>query len=113
MSRSGDDDTGLNCRRGYGGTVIQLANTQHMASIMTMVTISKSALKARMLEYFRQVEETGEPLIVTDHGTPVLQVLPFAAKRPMADVLAEFRAIGPVRFTGDPNAPTGDEWDVA
>ncbi len=113
MSCSGDDDTGLNCRRGYGGTAIQLAYTQNMTSIMTMVTISKSALKARMLEYFRHVEETGEPLIVTDHGTPVLQVLPFAAKRPMADVLAEFRAIGPVRFTGDPNAPTGDEWDVA
>ncbi len=80
---------------------------------MTMATISKSALKARMLEYFRHVEETGEPLIVTDHGTPVLQILPFTAKRPMADVLADFRAIGPVRFSGDPNAPTGDEWDGA
>ena len=80
---------------------------------MTMVKVSKSALKARMLEYFRQVEETGEPLVVTDHGKPVLQVVPYAEKRPMADVLAEFRAIGPVRFVGDPNAPTVDEWDVA
>jgi len=31
----------------------------------------------------------------------------------MADVLAEFRTIGPVRFVGDPNAPTVDEWDGA
>lgn len=84
-----------------------------MTMIMTMVTVSKSALKARMLEYFRQVEETGEPLVVTDHGKPVLQVLPFTEKRPMADVLAEFRAIGPVRFVGDPDAPTVDEWDDA
>jgi prevent-host-death family protein len=76
-----------------------------------MVTVSKSALKAHMLEYFRRVEETGVPLVVTDHGKPVLQVVPFTEKRPMADVLAEFRAIGPVRFTGDPNAPTVDEWD--
>lgn len=27
---------------------------------MTMVTVSKRALKARMLEYFRQVEQTGD-----------------------------------------------------
>ena len=84
-----------------------------MTTIMTMVTVSKSALKARMLEYFRQVEETGLPLVVTDHGKPVLQVVPYAEKRPMADVLAEFRAIGPVRFAGDPNAPTIEEWDDA
>ena len=90
-----------------------LAGRLKMTIIVTMVTVSKSALKARMLEYFRQVEETGEPLVVTDHGKPVLQVVPYAEKRPMADVLAEFRAIGPVRFKGNPNAPTFDEWDGA
>ena len=81
--------------------------------VMTMVTVSKSALKARMLEYFRQVEATGEPLIVTDHGTPVLQVLPIGGKRSTHEVLAEFRALGPVRFVGDPDAPTIDEWNDA
>lgn len=91
----------------------QLTATSFMTMVMTMVKVSKSALKARMLEYFRQVEETGEPLVVTDHGKPVLQVVPYAEKRPMADVLAEFRTIGPVRFVGDPNAPTVDEWDGA
>lgn len=30
-----------------------------------MIAASKSVLKAKMLEYFRQVEETGEELIVT------------------------------------------------
>lgn len=35
MSRSGDDDTGLNCRRGSGGTVIQLAYTHNMTSDVT------------------------------------------------------------------------------
>ena len=84
-----------------------------MTTFMTMVSVSKSALKARMLEYFRQVEDTGIPLVVTDHGKPVLQVVPYSEKRPMADVLAEFRALGPVRFTGDPNAPSVEEWDDA
>jgi hypothetical protein len=45
-------------------------------SLLTMVKVgrwkvSKSALKAKMLEYFRRVEETGEELIVTDNGEPV------------------------------------------
>jgi len=32
------------------------------------MVVTKSKLKARMLEYFREVERTGEPLVVTDHG---------------------------------------------
>jgi antitoxin (DNA-binding transcriptional repressor) of toxin-antitoxin stability system len=38
--------------------------------------ISKWKLKAKMLEYFREVERTGEPLIVTDHGRSVLEIRP-------------------------------------
>ncbi len=36
--------------------------------------ISKSRFKAHALEIFRHVEMTGEPVIVTDHGTPSLIV---------------------------------------
>jgi prevent-host-death family protein len=36
--------------------------------------LSKSAFKAKALEYFRQVEDTGESVIVTDHGKPVVEV---------------------------------------
>jgi hypothetical protein len=79
--------------------------------IMTMVTVSKSALAARMLASFRQVEAIGEPRIATDHGTPVLQVAPIVGKRPTGEVLAEFRTRGPVGFVGDLDAPTIDEWD--
>ena len=39
--------------------------------------ISKSKFKARALEYFREVERTGRPLIVTDHGRPVLRIVPY------------------------------------
>jgi prevent-host-death family protein len=40
------------------------------------MVVSKGKLKAKMLEYFREVERTGEPLIVTDHGREVLEVRP-------------------------------------
>lgn len=36
--------------------------------------VSKSKFKARALEYFRQVEASGEPLIVTNHGKPSLEI---------------------------------------
>ena len=41
-----------------------------------MMIISKSRLKANMFEIFRQVEETGEEVIVTDHNRPVLRIQP-------------------------------------
>ncbi len=45
-----------------------------------MKTVSKGKLKGKMLEYFRQVEPTGEPLIVTDRGREVLEVRPVLTK---------------------------------
>jgi prevent-host-death family protein len=40
--------------------------------------VSKSKFKPQALEYVRQVEESGEPLIITDRGKPVLKVLPYS-----------------------------------
>jgi antitoxin (DNA-binding transcriptional repressor) of toxin-antitoxin stability system len=59
-----------------------------------MKTVSKGKLKARMLEYFREVEQSGEPLIVTDHGREVLEVRPFASRALVTaeDVLTWYRA---------------------
>jgi len=39
--------------------------------------VSKSQFKPRSLEYFRQIEQTGEELVITDHGRPVLKVIPY------------------------------------
>ncbi len=47
---------------------------------MTMVmetVVSKSRFKAKALEYFRWVQETGRPVVITDRGRPVLQVQPY------------------------------------
>lgn len=78
---------------------------------MIMAAVSKSALKARMLEYFRQVEQIGEELIVTSDGIPVLNVVPFAQKRSVDDAFSEIR--GALTWTGDIDAPTAEEWPDA
>ena len=59
-----------------------------------MRTVSKSALKAKMLEYLREVERTGEELIITDNQRPVLKIVPIAPKnRPTAaDIFGAWRA---------------------
>jgi prevent-host-death family protein len=41
-------------------------------------SVSKSRFKPKALEYFRQVEESGEPLVITDRGEPVLKILPYS-----------------------------------
>jgi antitoxin (DNA-binding transcriptional repressor) of toxin-antitoxin stability system len=58
-----------------------------------MKTVSKGKLKARMLEFFREVERTGEPLIVTDHGREVLEVRPIQKRLATAkEFLEAYRA---------------------
>jgi len=43
-------------------------------------TVSKSRFKPKTLEYFRQIEKTGEEVIITDHGRPVLKITPYSPK---------------------------------
>lgn len=61
---------------------------------MSVKTVSKGKLKTEMLEYFREVERTGEPLLVTDHGRAVLEVRPVGKPKVItaAEVLARYRA---------------------
>ena len=56
-----------------------------------MITISKSLLKARMLEYFRKVEEQGEELVVTSHRKPVIKVCRLAPHNSVSDVFRDVR----------------------
>ena len=39
--------------------------------------VSKSQFKPHSLEYFREIERTGEELIISDHGRPVLKIGPY------------------------------------
>ena len=60
-----------------------------MTRVMTIVT--KTKLKAQMLAIFREIEASGEELIVTDHGKPVLKIVPLETSQNANDVFADAR----------------------
>ncbi len=70
--------------------------------------ISKTKLKARMLEIFRDLQENGGEIIVTERDKPVLRILPYTEKRSKEEVFGDLR--GTFVFTEDPDTPTTDEW---
>lgn len=74
--------------------------------------VSKSHFKAHALELFRQVEASGEPLLVTDHGRPSIEVRPYRPPAPAtADPLEPLR--GSVLRFDDPFEPACDDaWDA-
>jgi len=72
--------------------------------------VSKSEFKARALEFFRQVEASGESVIVTDHGKPALEVRPYRGiERNPLDVLR-----GSVVRYDNPTDPVAEgDWEAA
>ena len=71
--------------------------------------ISKSKLKAKMLEIFRQLESSGNELIVTDHDKPVLKIIPIKQKAAVNAVFGDLQ--GQVTYLEDINTPTLQEWE--
>jgi len=71
--------------------------------------VSKSRFKPHSLEYFRKIEQTGEELVITDHGRPVLKVIPY-----VADPEICFRGLrNTVLRYDDPLEPVGVEsWEA-
>lgn len=75
-----------------------------------MDVISKTQFKAQALQYFRQVERTGQEVVITDRGRPVLKLVPYEA-RSAEDVLKSLR--GTVARYDDPTKPVGlEDWDA-
>ena len=56
-----------------------------------MKTVTKSKLKAKMLAYFREVEETGEELVVLNHHKPVLKIVPYREKKSFDEIFNSFQ----------------------
>ncbi|WP_341474620.1 type II toxin-antitoxin system Phd/YefM family antitoxin [Thermus altitudinis] len=74
---------------------------------MTLVMkVSKSYFKAHALELLRRVETTGEPLILTDRGRPVLEVRPYREGDPREGLL------GTLLHYEEPTEPTGEAWEA-
>jgi antitoxin (DNA-binding transcriptional repressor) of toxin-antitoxin stability system len=72
--------------------------------------VSKSQFKAKALEFFRQIETSGEPMLITDRGEPRLEIRPFKKPCPR-DPLEVLR--GSVLRYDDPVGPVGeDDWEA-
>ncbi len=71
--------------------------------------ISKSKFKPHALEYFRQVQKTGQELIITDHAKPVLKIVPYSVDH--TEVLKELH--GSILKYENPTEPVAvSDWDV-
>jgi len=71
--------------------------------------ISKSNFKAHALEVMRNVEQTGDEVIITSHGKPVLIVKKFKQK---ISPLEKLR--GSVVKYNSPTTPISeDDWELA
>ena len=73
-----------------------------------MNMVSKSQLKAHMLEYFRRVEETGEELVVTSHSKPTLKVVPIVTKKSVDEIFSGIRKVAKIH--GDLSEPETEAW---
>jgi len=73
-----------------------------------MKQIPAGAFKARCLALMKKVQTTGEPVIVTKRGVPVVKVVPVEAEK--NDIFG-FMA-GKVKIVGDIESPIPVEWEV-
>ena len=71
--------------------------------------ISKSKFKPNALKYFREVQQKGKTLIITDRGKPVLKVVPY-----LEDPSEALKALrNTVIKYEDPTAPVGlNDWEA-
>ncbi|MDA3951107.1 MAG: type II toxin-antitoxin system prevent-host-death family antitoxin [Spirochaeta sp.] len=79
-----------------------------------MKTLAKSKFKAKMLEIMREIEATGEEIVVTDHGRPCIVIGPYVPKRDASkrDVREVFDDMdGRLILHEDPDLPTLNEWN--
>jgi len=80
----------------------------YQMEVFMQLIISKSKFKPHSLEYFRKVEKTGQEIIITDHGRPVLKIVPFSTDPEEAMKILK----GSVLQYIDPTEPIGQEdWE--
>lgn len=72
------------------------------------MVVSRTSFQDRTQDYLRQVESTGEELVITDGGKPVLRVVPY-----QPDPLETLKSLrGSVLRYDDPTEPVGlEDWE--
>lgn len=74
-----------------------------------MKTIAKSEFKPKAFEYFRIVESTGEEILITDHGKPVLKICKYSEDD--NDILESLK--GTVKHYDEPLEPVAaEDWEA-
>jgi prevent-host-death family protein len=73
-----------------------------------MKQIAAGAFKARCLAVMKKVQMTGEPVIVTKRGAPVVKVVPVDSEK--NDIFGFM--VGKVKIVGDIESPIPVEWEV-
>jgi prevent-host-death family protein len=72
-------------------------------------TVAATEFKTHCLALLEQVRETRQPLLVTRHGTPVVEISPYVPKN-----AARVNPLkGSVVFQGDLISPLEEKWDSA
>ncbi len=70
--------------------------------------VAKSKFKPQALQYFREVERTGKPIVITDRGKPVLKIIPY--REEPSETLRMLR--NSVIEYENPTEPVGlDDWE--
>lgn len=97
------------CLRGSHAAHIITSACHECGDKMNQKHVSKSQFKARVLEYLRNIETTGEALVITDRGNPVVELRPYRPyKRCPLEVLS-----GSVIEYKEPFEPViEDGWDI-
>jgi len=83
----------------------------HREWINMFSSIPKSKLKKEMYAIFRQLQASGQELVITDHGKPVLKIIPIRYKMTVAELFGDLQ--GRVTYLEDINRPTIVEWEEA
>ena len=71
--------------------------------------VSKSRFKPRALNYFREVEQTGTEIIITDRGKPVLKLVPYSEKP--EKWLKSLRG-SVLRYKAPTDPVSGEDWET-
>lgn len=79
-----------------------------------MITANMHEAKTRLSELVRDVEETGESVILQRNGKPVAEIRPFTPKKRVRPDLTPDPSLRPILTPGyDPAEPlTEDEWPL-
>jgi len=71
-----------------------------------MKRIAAGTFKARCLAVMKQVDATGEPIIVTKRGTPIVKIVPIRNEKD--DIFGFLK--GQLKIIGDIESPIPVEW---